>query len=348
MDLKRGPITYSRRLSCNKREKRNARRKPGAFVLIAAGLALMVHASAGLSILRPADASEPPMAQIIPAASAVVEAAEDLAHELAPLEDAMKALRDEAQTITASFELRPALAPAPEDLRPAIAIIIDDVGLSVPRTRRVIGLPLPITLSFLPYGNDVQSLADEARDAGHEIFLHLPMEPVGRQDPGPDALVSDLDRAELAVRTYMALNSFTGYTGINNHMGSRLTQDAGLMAEIMTYISARDVVFVDSLTSQQSLAYEVARAHGIATTRRDVFLDNDIDEAGIIGQLLQAEQIARRTGTAIAIAHPHEATLMVLQTWLESLEAEGIDVVPVSEIIRRRNNEELLVAQVSP
>ncbi len=109
------------------------------------------------------------------------------------------------------------------------------------------------------------------------------------------------------------------------------------MAEVMTMIAGRDVMFVDSLTSQRSVAHPVAEAHGIASTRRDVFLDHDISEEEIISQLLLAEDIARQYGTAIAIAHPHEATMMVLQTWLQDMQNQGIEIVPVSEIIRRRN-----------
>ncbi len=342
MDLRRGPVIYGHGLRRRRVSDKRSHRRSAPYVLIIAGLALITHAMAGLTVLEAAGASQaPPVLQVTRLQRHTVVHIDE---NLVAFEEVVMSLRQDAQALTASLELRPALSPLPHDLRPAIAVIIDDVGLSVAHTRAAIALPVPVTLAFLPYGNHVQMLADEARAAGHEIFLHLPMEPVGGEDPGPDALVADLDGTELMARTSFALDQFSGYTGVNNHMGSRLTQDAGLRAEVMTLISARDVIFVDSLTSRQSLAYAVARAHGIAATRRDVFLDNDIDEAEINGQLLEAERIAQARGTAIAIAHPHEATLAVLEAWLEGLEAKGFEVVPVSEIIQRRQRAAQVVA----
>ncbi len=314
------------------------RRKPSLMMLVVAGLAIAVHGLAGLTVISPSEATlmetvEPP---------AFLRGLE-MSTELAPLGRSAERLYLQISHV-APPALRLTLSALDTTRRPAIALIIDDVGLSARATRGAIDLPLPVTLSFLPYGEDVQALADEARAAGHEIFLHLPMEPVGEQDPGPEALISDLDPAALAQRIESALASFEGYTGINNHMGSRLTQDAGLMAEVMTHVASRNVDFVDSLTSQQSVAFAVAEAHGIPSARRDVFIDHDINGEEINERLYEAEIIARFYGTAIAIAHPHETSLEALEAWLAGLDAAGFDVVPVSEVIRRRNDDGKLVA----
>ncbi len=107
--------------------------------------------------------------------------------------------------------------------RPLVAIVIDDVGLDRPRSRRAWELPGPLTMSFLPYAKDLREQARAARAQGHELMLHLPMEPNGRSDPGPNALLVSLSDAELRQRTAAALDSFDGYVGVNNHMGSRFT-----------------------------------------------------------------------------------------------------------------------------
>src|SRR5512143_58578 len=107
--------------------------------------------------------------------------------------------------------------------RPLIAVVIDDVGLDRPRSKRAWELPGPLTMSFLPYAKDLREQARAARAKGHELMLHLPMEPNGRSDPGPGALLVSQSDAELRQRTTAALDSFDGYAGVNNHMGSRFT-----------------------------------------------------------------------------------------------------------------------------
>ena len=107
--------------------------------------------------------------------------------------------------------------------RPLVAIVIDDVGIDRPRSKRAWELPGPLTMSFLPYAKDLREQARAARARGHELMLHLPMEPTGRADPGPNALLVSLSDAELKQRTLAALDSFDGYVGVNNHMGSRFT-----------------------------------------------------------------------------------------------------------------------------
>lgn len=346
MDLRRDPTNRMRFA-----KRKSLARRPSPMLLGVIAFAALVHGAAGLAVLTPVT-DENPMEiasffiPLITELAAAETGFEDLNRQttwLALRND--PAVAEHASLIrSASFRLRPRLDPLPHDLRPAIALIIDDVGLNTRRTRSAIDLPGSITLSFLPYGEHVQTLVHEASWAGHEVYLHLPMEPVGLDNPGPDALLSGLDRADLAWTVEEALNSFDGYTGVNNHMGSRLTQDAGLMAEVMSHISIRNVDFVDSLTSQQSVAYAVARAHDIPSARRDVFIDHEIDTNEIQLRLAETVRVARTNGTAIAIAHPHPESLAALEIWLAELDAMGIDVVPVSEIIRRRNSESAIYA----
>jgi uncharacterized protein len=228
-----------------------------------------------------------------------------------------------------------ALAPA-DTGAPMIAIIIDDVGLNTQRMAQAIALPHPLTLAILPYAEHIAPWAAKVRAAGHELMLHLPMEPTDpEEDPGPNALLADLDPAEIARRIDWNLARFDGYVGVNNHMGSRFTASTVLMRPLMHRLAQRGLLFIDSLTTSASVGEELARAEGVPTAARDVFLDNDIEVSRIRAQLAKVEHCAARKGYCIAIGHPHPETLSVLAKWLPGLAARGFVLVPVSAIVAR-------------
>jgi hypothetical protein len=219
---------------------------------------------------------------------------------------------------------------------PRIAIIIDDMGLAVRNSQRVVDLPAALTLSYLPYADNVQAQVNAARAAGHEIMLHLPMEPLNHgQYAGPRALTTRLSAPELQDNLRANLAAFEGYVGINNHMGSRLTSTPEAMAQVMAEIDRHDVYFVDSWTSPRSVAYYHAAQEGIPRGRRDVFLDHEEGEAFVWAALRQTERVARRNGYAVAIGHPKAATINVLRAWLQTAQARGYTVVPMSKLIYR-------------
>ncbi|MEQ8708409.1 MAG: divergent polysaccharide deacetylase family protein [Rhodospirillales bacterium] len=224
----------------------------------------------------------------------------------------------------------------PQGKRPMIAIVIDDVGLSGDRTRDVISLRAPVTIAFLSYAEDLPAKSAAARKAGHEVMVHVPMEPMAKEDPGPNALTTDLTAAEIRERLDWALGRFEGFVGFNNHMGSKFTSDRTVMTQVAAIAKQRGLLFLDSVTSARSVAWDVAREQGVPTARRDVFLDNDNAFEPILVQLGRLERVARRDGTAIAIGHPHEATLEALNQWLSDIEKRGFQLAPVSEIVRRR------------
>ena len=167
-------------------------------------------------------------------------------------------------------------------------------------------------------------------------MLHLPMEPVGSDWPGPDALTTKINRDEFSARLVKNLDRFEGFVGINNHMGSRLTADRTRMNVVMRELRKRDVLFVDSKTSARSIASELAGEHGVPNTTRDIFLDHVIDLTSIKRQLSRTEKIARRDGSAVAIGHPHGATIQALREWLPTLEARGFVLAPISAVVARR------------
>jgi polysaccharide deacetylase 2 family uncharacterized protein YibQ len=232
--------------------------------------------------------------------------------------------------------LRNAVAPA-ADRGPAIALVIDDLGMNRRATAALNDLPGPLTLSFLPYASKLDEQTGAARAAGHELMVHVPMEPRGSDWPGPDALTSQLAPAELISRLRTNLRSFPGFVGINNHMGSLLTTDPERMAILMAELRQRGLLFLDSRTTPASIAAREAERAGVPYAERDVFIDDDLDLGSVLRELARAESIARYRGHAVAIGHPHDVTIEALKRWLPSLDARGIALVPVSTVVARRS-----------
>ncbi|WP_430432204.1 divergent polysaccharide deacetylase family protein [Oceanicaulis sp.] len=217
--------------------------------------------------------------------------------------------------------------------RPQLAVIIDDVGLDVMAARRLIALDAPVTLSILPYAEAASVIAREAAEAGREVFVHLPMEPVGVEDPGPHALTEFQSPSEMASRMTWAFSRVPGAVGFNNHMGSRLTSDRRAMdAMFSTSGLPRSMLFVDSLTHPRSQAASAARAAGLTAMTRDVFLDHVPDEASVSVQLNQALALALQNGQAIAIGHPRPETLAVLADLSRRADAVGVELVTISAL----------------
>ena len=221
--------------------------------------------------------------------------------------------------------------------RPMIAIVIDDMGLDRPRSMRALDLATPLTLSYLPYGKELPAQTALARIRGHELMVHLPMEPMGEANPGPDALLTGLSESELRRRIAAALSAFEGFVGINNHMGSKFTAWRPGMEIVVDEMKKRGLLFLDSRTSAQSVAAELANSASVPNASRQVFLDDVLSSDNVWHQLAETEAIARRNGYAIAIGHPHDNTLAALAQWLPTLKEKGLALVPLTAIVRQRN-----------
>lgn len=221
--------------------------------------------------------------------------------------------------------------------RPLIAIVIDDVGLDRPRSKRAWELPGPLTMSFLPYAKDLHEQARAARAHGQELMLHLPMEPGGRADPGPNALLVSLPEQEIRHRVTAALDSFDGYVGVNNHMGSRFTAYRPGMETVLRQFKARGLLFLDSRTTPNSVGDQTAQELGVPSVTRHVFLDDDQAIGAVRRKLAETESLARRQGFAVAIGHPHESTIQALSEWLPTVAGKGFALAPLSAVLRKRN-----------
>tara|TARA_B100000513_G_scaffold189828_1_gene113830 strand:+ start:323 stop:1516 length:1194 start_codon:yes stop_codon:yes gene_type:complete len=235
-----------------------------------------------------------------------------------------------------------AVTPAPEMVppvassRPLIAVVIDDMGVDQRRSARAIKLAAKVTLSFLPYSRDLKRQAAEAAAAGHEVMLHVAMEPESSEvDPGPNVLLTGVPAPELLTSLRWNLDQMGGYAGINNHMGSRFTRDLPGMRVVMTELKQRGLFFLDSVTSHDTVGARAAREAGVPYATRDVFIDHKDEEAYVHKQLDKVAAKARKHGSAIAIGHPRDITLRALKEWLPKVQAEGFELVGVSRLLHR-------------
>ena len=154
------------------------------------------------------------------------------------------------------------------------------------------------------------------------------------ENPGPHALLKGLPEGELVRRLECALGRFTGYVGVNNHMGSGLTRDSRAMALVMARLKAHGQLFVDTRTSIRSVAGAAAHEADVPNADRNIFLDHVDGLEAIRRQLVLVERVARRQGFAIAIGHPRDATLDALAAWIADAAARGFVFVPISAIVR--------------
>jgi len=221
-----------------------------------------------------------------------------------------------------------------EGTRAKIAIVIDDLGLDEQMTRQMATFNAPLTMAFLPYAENLAFQTEFAAEQGHELMVHLPMQPKNdAADPGPNALLESVDPDEFERRILWNLGRFEGYVGVNNHMGSALTENPGLMVRLMVHLRKGGFLFLDSLTSPESVGARAAAATGVPHISRDIFLDNNRDIQSIIAQLEATKRIARARGYAVAIGHPYEETLKALEFWYGGLDTSKFMLVPLSQLV---------------
>jgi polysaccharide deacetylase 2 family uncharacterized protein YibQ len=220
---------------------------------------------------------------------------------------------------------------------PVIAIIIDDLGSDNPRHERVVRLPGAIACSFLPMNNATIRLAKLAHSYNKEILLHLPMESLAKNPMGPGGLSLDMTEREFVWALQKDLESVPHVRGINNHMGSLLTQHPGHMVWLMEEIKRNgELFFVDSRTTHASVAMTVALEEGVPSLQRDIFLDHDSDLESVRKQFMKTIARAKKLGTALAIGHPYQNTIEVLEEMLPQLDSMGVRLVPVSEMVKHK------------
>lgn len=224
--------------------------------------------------------------------------------------------------------------PPSKYFRPKIAIIIDDLGYESDLAFEFLDFDFPITFSILPYGPFTEIISQKAIINGHEVLLHLPMEPKNYPsiDPGPGALLLSMKEKEICSTLEQALLEVNGISGISNHMGSSFTENREKMGIVLKELKKKGLCFIDSRTTSGTVGFQEAIKMGVPTASRNVFLDNDLDIKAIEMQIQRLLNIARHSGSAIAIGHPHKETFEVLKEYFPKIKND-FELVPVSELI---------------
>lgn len=230
--------------------------------------------------------------------------------------------------------------PVPETVvkppvRPRLAIIIDDMGPDIKKLRELLEVDGQITIAVMPNMRDSGKISNLASSKGLDVIVHMPMEPreLMEHNPGDGALLVAMSPAEIRAKMESGMKTVPDAIGMNNHMGSRFTEDAGGMREVLSVVKKKDMLFIDSRTTSKSVAGRVARELGVPSADRNVFLDNTRDVEYIKRQLMEAVRQAQKSGKAIAIGHPYPETIKALREAVPALAADGVDVVGISEVV---------------
>ncbi|PIW58706.1 divergent polysaccharide deacetylase family protein [Shewanella sp. CG12_big_fil_rev_8_21_14_0_65_47_15] len=213
-----------------------------------------------------------------------------------------------------------------------LALIIDDIGYRH-TDEAVLALPSTVTLSVLPHTPLSKKLAKAGHAKGHEIMLHLPMQALNGKALGPGGLTSSMNEAQIRTHVLDAIASVPFAKGVNNHMGSLLTQLDDPMLWVMESLKQKQLYFVDSMTTQFTRAGDKADQLGVPLLRRKLFLDNDVSAQALEKQFNLMIEQAHIQESLVAIAHPYPETIRFLKANLARLKAEGIELVPTSKLL---------------
>ncbi|MEX1199116.1 MAG: divergent polysaccharide deacetylase family protein [Pseudohongiellaceae bacterium] len=292
-------------------------------------LALLILGTLLLLAFTAPDPGQPRSDETVPPATGVIERAP------APLPDTGSA--DVAGTENPA-ESDVQLLPLPLlDAAPPqgadVVLIIDDLGNNLSAGQRALALPAGITFAVLPHTPHARTLAEQAHAEGKEVMLHAPMSNLSRMPLGRGGLTPDLDKEEFRETLEESLAAVPHIRGVNNHTGSDLTAREQPMQWLMETLGQRHLYFVDSVTTHDSVAGDVAEKAGIPVLRRHVFLDNSDDPADIDREFRRLLDVAGRKGLAVGIGHPYPETLTYLETALPLLDALGYRLRFVSEML---------------
>ena len=221
-----------------------------------------------------------------------------------------------------------------------VSLVIDDLGERPEDLEPLLALGVPVTYAVLPYEKHTPEVVAELRKRRAEMLLHLPMEPRNGEDPGPGALRVDMDEDQLREGTEAALRAVPGVVGVNNHMGSRLSEDERALSPVLQVLAERGLFFLDSRTSAESVGYRTARSLGLPAAERHVFLDRDPSPDAVRKQFQRLLDLSRTRGSAVAIGHPLPDTLQVLTEEVPKAKGEGFVFVPISDLLDRGDGSE--------
>ncbi len=214
------------------------------------------------------------------------------------------------------------------------AIIVDDLGVGMKPAVDLCSIDADLTFAVLPEVSDTLRVARYLHERGKEILLHLPMQGNGL-NPGPGAIYGGMSEKEVLMIAKNDIRAVPYISGVNNHMGSRVTADSDIMRVVLAEIKDKDLFFVDSLTTSASVCGDLVQELDIPFIARDVFLDNELSSVYISAQLDKLVKIAGKRGYAVGICHAHPETIAVLASEIPRIRKQGVEVVRVSELINQ-------------
>jgi polysaccharide deacetylase 2 family uncharacterized protein YibQ len=299
-------------------------------------------------LLVPESESEPPMlitTDMTAIADEPVAPATELVAATEPVSEAetVSSAEPVAQAVSSTDNSTepPALVVSPEEpaatLPPTakLVLILDDIGYSVEAGLRAINLPSQITFAVIPHTPYGRALAEAAHQAGRELMLHAPMSNLSGMDLGEGGLTLQQNEEEFMQVLTAALADIPYIKGVNNHTGSELTAAVQPMQWVMQELKKRDLYFVDSMTTPDSVAGATAEQFRVPSLRRHIFLDHIQTTEAIDIEFKRAIALAQQRGYAVAIGHPYPETLAYLETALPMLAALQVDIVPVSAMLEQ-------------
>jgi polysaccharide deacetylase 2 family uncharacterized protein YibQ len=222
---------------------------------------------------------------------------------------------------------------------PKIALLLGGMGLNRTLTQKAIKeLPSDVTLAFAPYGNDLQEQVDKARNEGHEVFLQVPMEPIGfpANNPGPKTLVGDAPDAENLNALRWHMSRFTGYAGVVNYQGSKFLSIPKALRPVLGEVKDRGLYFLEDGSMALSSTESAANVTKTKVQRAKVVIDADPSPEAIISALTLLEEQATGTGLAIGTGSGLQVTIDTVREWAKAAAERGIVLVPISASFKGR------------
>ncbi|MBI5970110.1 MAG: divergent polysaccharide deacetylase family protein [Deltaproteobacteria bacterium] len=228
--------------------------------------------------------------------------------------------------------------PAERGGIPMLAIVIDDMGRDMLTLDALFDVGVPINVAVLPHLRRSRETAVSVHKAGWDVLLHLPMEPKGsdKNDPGRGALWTGMTPDEVRAQMSLDLDTVPFAVGVNNHMGSKFTEDEPLMKDVLLDIKKRRLFFLDSRTSANSVAGRIAAEMGVPSVDRNVFLDNERDVVSIKARIAEAVRVAKKKGFSVVIGHPYPETIAALKQTLAGINNKDARIVRLTEALNVR------------
>jgi len=320
-------------------KNRFTQKKSGSGIATLVILALVLMAAGGFWLFSSSRKVAPkPESRVLPPAETAAPALPFINATAVPAprveKPAHKAPGVYPETTPPQEEIQPRQPPA--DGTALLAIVIDDMGSSMSEARSLAAIGVPLTFSVIPGLPRYREVASFAASSGIETMIHIPMQ--SKEWPGrrleSNGLLVSMGDGELRERVAGYMRDLPGAVGANNHTGSEFTEHADKMRSVLEALKEKGLFFVDSVTTPQTVGIRLSREVGLKSGRRNVFLDNEQERGYILGQLNQAVRQAKKNGAAIAICHPHKATISALASVLPGLASQGVTLTTASKLVR--------------